>query len=126
MRRQTAIRLSFVSHGVQERLWLNLVRDGMDRGRLVQFHTDHKYLLLAHGRGGYDALGRLVADAGSHRVERLFAAYERGFVAALQKRATRKTIIDVLQHMLGFFEKDLTRQVFLAPYPPELMLERHS
>ena len=33
------------------------------REGLVAFHTDHKLLLLSHGRKGYTELGRLVARA---------------------------------------------------------------
>ena len=156
----------FVERVFCRRRWLDLLRDGMDRGRLVEFHADHKFLLLAHGRTGHAALGRLVASAKTHRTDDLFAEYERGFVAALRQRSTKKKVIDVLQHMLGFFKKELTRdekaelleaieayrrsltplvvpltlikhyvrkydvdylarQVFLSPYPAELMLRNH-
>jgi len=162
-----ALRESFIERVFCRRRWLDLLRDGLDRGRLVEFHTDHKFLLLAHGRTGYEALGRLVASAKGQRADTSFAAYERGLVAALRQRATKKKTIDVLQHMLGFFKKELSkdetaelleaieayrqsltplvvpltlikhyvrkyevdylaRQVFLAPYPAELMLRNHS
>jgi uncharacterized protein YbgA (DUF1722 family)/uncharacterized protein YbbK (DUF523 family) len=160
------LRESFVERVFCRRRWLDLLGDGIDRGRLVQFHADHKFLLLAHGRSGYEALGRLVASAKGRRTDTLFATYERGFVATLRQRATKKKVIDVLQHMLGFFKKELSkdekaelleaidayrqsltplvvpltlikhyvrkyeahyleRQVFLSPYPAELMLRNH-
>jgi uncharacterized protein YbgA (DUF1722 family)/uncharacterized protein YbbK (DUF523 family) len=103
------LRESFIERVFCRRRWLDMLRDGMDRGRLVKFHADHKFLLLAHGRAGYAALGRLVAEAKSHRIDALFTAYERGFVAALRQRATKKKIVDVLQHLLGFFKKELAR-----------------
>ncbi len=160
------LRESFIERVFCRRRWLDLLRGGMDRGRLVEFHADHKFLLLAHGRAGYAALGRLVASAKAHRTDALFAAYERDFVAALRQRSTKKKVIDTLQHMLGFFKKELTRdekaelleaieayrqsltplivpltlikhyvrkydvdylarQVFLSPYPADLMLRNH-
>jgi uncharacterized protein YbgA (DUF1722 family)/uncharacterized protein YbbK (DUF523 family) len=160
------LRESFIERVFCRRRWLDLVAGGRHRGRLVEFHADHKFLLLAHGRAGYTELGRLVASAKQHRTDALFAAYERGFMAALAVRATPKKTCDVLQHMLGFFKDELTRdekaelletidayraalvplvvpltlikhyvrkyevgylarQVFLSPYPAELMLRNH-
>jgi uncharacterized protein YbgA (DUF1722 family)/uncharacterized protein YbbK (DUF523 family) len=160
------LRESFIERIFCRRRWLDLVQGGRSRGRLVEFHSDHKFLLLAHGRSGYTELGRLVASAKAHRTDALFAAYEQGLHAALAQRTTVKKVTDVLQHMLGFFKKQLTgdekaelletieayhgslvplivpltlikhyvrkyevsylaRQVFLSPYPAELMLRNH-
>jgi uncharacterized protein YbgA (DUF1722 family)/uncharacterized protein YbbK (DUF523 family) len=160
------LRESFIERVFCRRRWLDLVAGGRQRGRLVEFHADHKYLLLAHGRTGYTELGRLVAAAKEHRTPELFAAYEKGFMAAVAQRTTVKKVTDVLQHMLGYFKKQLTadekaelletieayrgslvplivpltlikhyvrkyeigylaRQVYLSPYPAELMLRNH-
>jgi uncharacterized protein YbgA (DUF1722 family)/uncharacterized protein YbbK (DUF523 family) len=160
------LRESFIERIFCRRRWLDLVQAGKQRGRLVEFHADHKFLLLTHGRAGYTELGRLVASAKDYRNDDLFAAYEKGFMAALAQRTTIKKVTDVLQHMLGFFKKQLTsdekaelletidayrnslvplivpitlikhyvrkyevsylaRQVFLSPFPAELMLRNH-
>lgn len=160
------LRESFIERVFCRRRWLDLVEGGRSRGRLVEFHADHKFLLLSHGRPGYTELGRLVASAGEHHIDDLFAAYERAFMAALARPATTRKLTDVLQHMAGFFKKQLTadekaelvetieafrqervplvvpltlikhyvrkfevrllaRQVFLSPYPAELMLRNH-
>jgi uncharacterized protein YbgA (DUF1722 family)/uncharacterized protein YbbK (DUF523 family) len=102
------LRESFIERVFCRRRWLDLVAGGRGRGRLVEFHTDHKYLLLSHGRTGFAELGRLVASARRHRPEALFAAYEQGFMAALARPATVKKTTDVLEHMLGFFKRQLT------------------
>ncbi len=160
------LRESFIERIFCRRRWLDLVKGGKQRGRLVEFHADHKFLLLTHGRAGYTELGRLVAAAKDYRNDELFATYEKGFMAALGQRTTVKKVTDVLQHMLGFFKKQLTsdekaemletitayrsslvplivpltlikhyvrkyevaylaRQVYLSPYPAELMLRNH-
>ena len=102
-----ALRESFIERIFCRRRWLDLVAGGRSRGRLVEFHADHKYLLLAHGRTGYAALGRLVAAAKGYRTDELFAEYERGFMAALAVPATAKKVSDVLMHMMGFFKRGL-------------------
>ena len=160
------LREAFIERVFCRRRWLDLVQGGRSRRRLIQFHTDHKLLLLAHGATAYALLGRLVATAKRYDVDELFAAYEEGFMAALARRATVTKVSNVLEHMLGFFKTRLTRdekrelldaiaayrtrlvpvlvpltlikhyvrkygvaylarQIFLAPYPEELMLRNH-
>jgi uncharacterized protein YbgA (DUF1722 family)/uncharacterized protein YbbK (DUF523 family) len=107
--RDPRVRASFLERVFCRLRWLELAAGGRDRGRLVEFHADHKFLLLAHGRTGYAELGRLVAAAKGMRLGALFAAYERLFMAALARPVTPEKRIDVLQHMLGFFKGRLSR-----------------
>ena len=76
-------------------------------GDLVRFHTAHKLLLLAHSPKDYRELGRMVAAAKRIDRQELRAGYESQFMAALSKMATRAKNTNVLQHVLGFFKKDL-------------------
>lgn len=75
-------------------------------GDLVQFHTAHKLLLMAHSPQHHTRLGRLVAEA---RVPSagLRAQYEREFMAVLTRLATRGRHANVLQHILGHFRNRL-------------------
>lgn len=76
-------------------------------GQMVAFHTAHKLQLMAHSVAAYGELGRLVATArGRDRVE-LQMGYEQGFMEALARHATRKRHTNVLQHMAGYFKRDL-------------------
>jgi uncharacterized protein YbgA (DUF1722 family)/uncharacterized protein YbbK (DUF523 family) len=78
-------------------------------GDLVAFHTAHKYQLLAHSPQVYKELGRMVAAARRIPRPELRAQYEAQFVAGLKKIATRAKNTNVLQHILGFFKKELDR-----------------
>jgi uncharacterized protein YbgA (DUF1722 family)/uncharacterized protein YbbK (DUF523 family) len=102
------LRESFIERIFCRRRWLDLLEGGKTRGRLVEFHSDHKLLLLSHGREAYSALGRLVAAAKEHRPAELYELYERGFMAALARPATVKKTTDVLMHMVGYFKKQLS------------------
>ena len=75
------------------------------RGALVDFHTDHKLLLLSHDRGLYEEMGRLVAGAKTVPIGTLYRQYEEVFMAALARKATPKKCADVLSHMMGYFRK---------------------
>ena len=78
------------------------------RGALVDFHTDHKLLLLSHDRRHYEEMGRLVAGAKAFPLGALYGKYEEIFMAALAHKATPKKCADVLSHMMGYFRKVLS------------------
>jgi uncharacterized protein YbgA (DUF1722 family)/uncharacterized protein YbbK (DUF523 family) len=74
---------------------------------LAAFHTSHKLVLLAHSPQAYRELGALVAAAKRWPRDELRGRYEREFMAALKKLATRGRHANVLQHMLGHFRRRL-------------------
>jgi len=78
-------------------------------GALVEFHTQQKFLLLAHSRKHYDTLGKLVAKSKSMGRTVLKKKYGENFMAALEFKATPKKNTDVLLHMMGFFKKILSK-----------------
>jgi uncharacterized protein YbgA (DUF1722 family)/uncharacterized protein YbbK (DUF523 family) len=76
-------------------------------GDLVAFHTAHKLLLMAHSPHAYQSLGRLVAEARALLRAELQHRYEAEFMGALREMATTKRHTNVLQHMAGYFSKQL-------------------
>ena len=76
-------------------------------GALVDFHTAHKLILMAHSPEAYGRLGRLVAQArGVHRAD-LKRRYTEMFMSALAVIATARRHTNVLQHMAGYFKEHL-------------------
>jgi uncharacterized protein YbgA (DUF1722 family) len=71
-------------------------------GGLVQFHTVHKLVLMAHSPKANSELGRFVANA--KRLERATIPehYELAFMEALKNLATAARHSNVLHHMLGY------------------------
>jgi uncharacterized protein YbgA (DUF1722 family)/uncharacterized protein YbbK (DUF523 family) len=78
------------------------------RGALVEFHTRHKLLLLSHSEKVYRELGRLVARARELRPAELFETYVAALMPALKLRATVRKHGNVLQHVMGYFKKQLS------------------
>jgi uncharacterized protein YbgA (DUF1722 family)/uncharacterized protein YbbK (DUF523 family) len=76
-------------------------------GRLVEFHTAHKLVVLAHSPAAYSQLGRLVGQAKNVPRSDLQRGYHDGFMRALAIPATRGRQANVLQHMAGYFKKQL-------------------
>jgi uncharacterized protein YbgA (DUF1722 family)/uncharacterized protein YbbK (DUF523 family) len=78
------------------------------RKAVVEFHTIHKFQLLAHGTAPYQALGRLVARIATFAPRAFLDAYGEAFMHALRTRATPARHINVLQHLAGFFKDQLS------------------
>ena len=76
-------------------------------GALVEFHTAHKLLLLAHAPEAYRRLGRLVAEARAIPRRELQRGYTTAFMQALKHLATPRRHTNVLQHMAGYFKNQL-------------------
>ncbi|KXK25295.1 MAG: hypothetical protein UZ01_03448 [Candidatus Brocadia sinica] len=72
---------------------------------LVEFHTNHKLLMLAHSPRHYSSLGQLVAGAKRVKREALFSAYIQGFTEGMRLLATPKKNANVLLHISGYFKK---------------------
>jgi uncharacterized protein YbgA (DUF1722 family)/uncharacterized protein YbbK (DUF523 family) len=75
---------------------------------VVEFHTAHKYLILAHSPAAYALLGRLVAEAARLPCDRWLDGYGEGFMRALTARATIPKHVHVLRHIVGFFKTQLS------------------
>ncbi|WP_373501196.1 YbgA family protein [Desulfococcus sp.] len=76
-------------------------------GALVEFHTRHKMLFMAHSPEHYRRMGKLVADASLSAAEK-FSRYETLLGEALRFKTTVKKNANVLLHILGYFKKDLS------------------
>ena len=86
-----------------------LLNEKFSLGQWVKFHTQHKFLLLAHSRKHYDGLGELVAHSKTIKPSELKKKYGELFMEALTSKSTPKKNTDVLLHMMGFLKKLLTK-----------------
>jgi uncharacterized protein YbgA (DUF1722 family)/uncharacterized protein YbbK (DUF523 family) len=102
------LRENFIERIFARNRWRTLVRGGLSRKRLVEFHTAHKLLLRAHNEAAYQRLGRLVGSAGTVPDAELFRAYELEFQGALRTKANRKRHTNVMQHAMGYFKGHLS------------------
>lgn len=75
---------------------------------LVEFHTRHKFLLMAYNQARLRELGRIVANSHKYPFPRVLAEYAPQFRAALVRPPRRPAVINVLMHALGYFSDRLT------------------
>ena len=102
------LRDNFIERVFAYHRWLQATSERRSPSALVRFHTSHKYLLLAHSERHYRQLGRLVAATKQKPLTALYDDYSRVFMDALAVHATEKTHANVLDHMMGYFSKQLT------------------
>ncbi|HAS87714.1 MAG TPA: DUF1722 domain-containing protein [Desulfovibrio sp.] len=160
------IRENFINRIFTFKRWRDVLQDGFLPAKLVDFHTRHKMLIMAHNETLYRKMGKLVATAGSADADSLIEEYSALLFRALNYRPTVKKHVNVLTHTLGHFKKDisagekqemlelidrfhkqmiplivpvtmlnhyvkkygksyLAQQIYLNPYPAELMLRNH-
>jgi len=101
------LRENFIERVFCYRRWQDLVQRGVTRQSLMQFHTIHKYLLMAHSMQYSQAIGRLVGQAYQHPPKELVRRYGELFMNALAMKATVRKHVNVLQHILGYFKDRL-------------------
>jgi len=164
--RDPAIRENFITRVFTLMRWRQAMAGGATPGALVDFHTRHKLLLMAHSVELYRDLGRLVAGAGGAGAEALPGRYLPLLRKALSFLPTTRKHTNVLSHVQGYFKRVLSAderqelaelidqyrtglvplvvpvtllnhyvrkygqaylaaQVYLHPYPAELMLRNH-
>ena len=103
-----ALRESFIERVFAAARWQAFITSRPRVRDLVAFHAAHKFAILAHSPRDYAELGRLVAAAGPRLAAETLATYGTRFMRALAVRATRARHVNVLQHLAGFFKRQLT------------------
>ena len=102
------LRENFIETIFTLKRWREALQQGATRGVLVEFHTRHKLLLLSHSTEIYRQLGKLVADAGAMEEQTLFDRYLALLTKGLRLKTTVAKHVNVLQHVLGYFKKQLS------------------
>lgn len=102
------LRENFIESLFALRDWRKTISGGLSRGKLVEFHTRHKFLIRSHSPRHHSMLGKLTAQAKEYPVEELFDRYRTLFLEALRLKTTPKKNTDVLYHIMGYFKGDLT------------------
>ena len=102
------IRENFIERIFTLKRWREILGHGTGRGRLVDFHTRNKLLILSHSPKHLREMGKLVAESKKLPSKRLYERYERLLMESLRLKATTKKNTNVLQHAMGYFKKQLS------------------
>ncbi len=103
-----ALRENFIERIFVLKRWREMLEKGRETGRLIEFHSRHKLLILSHSPRHAGDMGKLVARAKEIPSEDLFNHYETMLMEGLRLKATIRKNTNVLQHITGYFKKLLT------------------
>jgi len=101
------LRENFIEQVFAYRRWKDFLAERYSVGRLVEFHTVHKFLVVSHSPKHYTELGRLVARAKKLGASAAKDQYGELFMQAVAIRTTNRKHSNVLQHMAGVLKRDL-------------------
>lgn len=104
----SALRENFIERAFAYHRWQHALAAAKSARALVEFHTAHKFLLLAHSERHYRRLGRLVAVVEKNSLRSTYEEYGRLFMEALSVQASAKRHANVLDHLMGYFSDRLT------------------
>lgn len=103
------LRENFVTRVFALYEWQNLMQEAPSRKNLIDFHSRHKYLVMAHSQRHYRLIGKLLARAGFYSIETLATRYRNLLMHGLKQRAGRKGNANALQHMQGYLKSKLDK-----------------
>jgi uncharacterized protein YbgA (DUF1722 family)/uncharacterized protein YbbK (DUF523 family) len=103
-----SLRENFVERIFAYHRWQRHTHQRKSVRSLVDFHTRHKFLLLAHSERHYTKLGRMVAEVKQSPIADAYEEYGHVFMAGLAIHATVKKHCNVLNHIMGYFSKELS------------------
>ncbi|MGG4607701.1 YbgA family protein [Providencia sp. Me31A] len=88
-----------------ENLYLNLTHS-----EVIQFHSCHKYLIMAYSPVGYKFTGRLVASMQKNAdLHVFFNYYKVCLMEIFASIPTRNIQVNALSHMQGYFKRKATK-----------------
>ncbi len=88
--------------------WRQLMQKPASRHQLIDFHTRHKLIFLAHNQQHYRLMGKFIAKIAELELETAYLQYFTLMTTLLNFKTTPKKHVNVLMHMLGYFKKELS------------------
>lgn len=81
-----------------------------DAGELVDFQSRNKLLLMAYSQAEMRRLGRIVAEQKATGLDAALKEYEEHLRKAMEKGATYRSNINVMQHAFGYVSRELSSE----------------
>ncbi len=102
------LRENFIERIFSLKSWRETLSLRKSMVNMIDFHTRHKLLIMAHSVKHYELMGRLVAVGKKRLLSEVYHEYEALLMESLKLKATVKKNTNVLQHMMGYFKRDLS------------------
>ena len=102
------LRENFIERLFTLKRWRETLEKKWSLGNLVDFHSRHKLFILSHSDKHYRIMGKVVAAGKGTPMNALYKQYETLLMEALTLKATTRKNTNVLNHLMGYFKKQLT------------------
>ena len=106
--RYPVLRDNFIERIFALERWRDVWSQKTSRGNLVDFHTKHKLLILAHSSKHYQLMRKLIATQKNFTLKDFYNQYETLLMESLKMRTAAKKHANVLQHMMEYFKERLS------------------
>ncbi len=104
------IRENFIERIFIYNRWLEMIQNENTVHGLMQFHTKHKLMLMAHSLEHYREAGKLTASAEKNNLKKILPDYFKLLMDGMRKIATTKKNFNVLQHIFGYFKNEMSSE----------------
>jgi len=88
--------------------WKEMLSTSATMGKLVDFHTRHKMLILSHNQEIYREMGRFIANGGKGPGKDFYRRYADMLMTSMKYKSTPSKNSNVLMHAMGYFKKTLS------------------
>eukprot|EP00163_Fabomonas_tropica_P028224 TRINITY_DN5705_c0_g4_i1.p1 TRINITY_DN5705_c0_g4~~TRINITY_DN5705_c0_g4_i1.p1 ORF type:complete len:271 (-),score=32.37 TRINITY_DN5705_c0_g4_i1:342-1154(-) len=88
--------------------WMqNVAGDQLTPQALIEFHTRHKFQLLAHSEKIYRQLGPMLGDLKSEPLANIADRYIHLFMEAMSQKVSRGSHMNAMQHLMGYLRDSM-------------------
>lgn len=105
-----ALRENFIERIFVYKRWMEMLKKDNTSAGLINFHTRHKLILMAHSPEHYRLCGKITGSLTKTNLKETQARYLEAMTEGLKRIATQKKNYNVLQHILGYFKNNLTHE----------------
>jgi uncharacterized protein YbgA (DUF1722 family)/uncharacterized protein YbbK (DUF523 family) len=102
------LRENFIEQIFTLKRWRDAVAGSPGIGQVVDFHSKNKLLIMSHSQKHAKAMGKITAMGKQLGAVNLYRQYEDQLIDALRLKSTVAKHINVLQHIMGYFKKQLS------------------
>lgn len=103
-----ALRENFFERVYAYRRWKAVESPEKNVQGFIEYHAQHKFMLMARGSEYYQELGRMVSGTTRKNLSTRREAYIQRFMEVMQKLSKPGRQVNVLQHIMGYLKTHLT------------------
>lgn len=88
----------------------NILKNLKEIKKLLEFHQNYKYLLMAYSQSCLKKLGQILAGYNKKNLKEIKENYRENFYKAFSRKINPKSNVNVLLHIYGYFKDKLSER----------------